>query len=96
MKKPVMVSNRFTTGFMKQMDSLTNCFETETGLNAPNSPLGWRYILFMSPIINSNNKYTLLLLSINDPRMMCKGLCNNLAYNQCDSGVLVNSRKPSD
>jgi hypothetical protein len=24
---------------MQQMDSLTNCFETETGLNAPNSPL---------------------------------------------------------
>jgi len=23
---------------MQQMDSLTNCFETETGLNAPNSP----------------------------------------------------------
>ena len=39
MKKPVMVSNRFKTGFMQQMDSLTNCFETETGLNAPNSPL---------------------------------------------------------
>ena len=39
MKKPVMVSNRFKTGFMQQMDSLTNCFETETGLNAPNSPI---------------------------------------------------------
>ena len=38
MKKPVMVSNQFKTGFMQQMDSLTNCFETETGLNAPNSP----------------------------------------------------------
>jgi hypothetical protein len=37
MKKPVMVSNRFKIGFMQQMDSLTNCFETETGLNAPNS-----------------------------------------------------------
>ena len=36
MNKPVMVSNRFKTGFMQQMDSLTNCFETETGLNAPN------------------------------------------------------------
>ena len=39
MKKTVMVSNWFKTGFMQQMDSLTNCFETETGLNAPNSPL---------------------------------------------------------
>ena len=28
--------------------------------------------------------------------MRCKGLCNNLAYNQCDSGILMNSRKPSD
>ena len=28
--------------------------------------------------------------------MRCKGLCNNLAYNQCDSGKLMNSRKPSD
>ena len=28
--------------------------------------------------------------------MKCKGLCNNLAYNQCDSGKLMNSRKPSD
>jgi hypothetical protein len=39
MKKTVMVSNWFKTGFMQQMDSLTNCFETETGLNAPNSPI---------------------------------------------------------
>ena len=53
--------------------------------------------LFVSPIITSNNKYTLLLLSINlDHHMRCKGLCNNLAYNQCDSGKLMNSRKPSD
>jgi hypothetical protein len=40
MKKPVMISNRFKTGFMQQMDSLTNCFETETSLNArANSPI---------------------------------------------------------
>ena len=24
--------------------------------------------------------------------MRCKGLCNTLAYNQCDSGKLMNSR----
>jgi hypothetical protein len=24
-----------------------------------------------------------------DPHMKCKGLCNNLAYNQCDSGKLI-------
>jgi hypothetical protein len=36
-------------------------------------------------------------LSINhDPHMRCTGLCNNLAYNQCDSGKLMNSIKPSD
>ena len=40
---------------MQQMDSLTNCFETETCLNAPNSPevmsvtnpdnwIPWKYI----------------------------------------------------